>query len=330
MRCAVATACLIATAAGCGDNAPACGHVEVLDANRNIWGGHIAVNDDFFFYSDYDFYAAKLVLRQPLGQRQAYVVGAAGTLDRLGFGMAVDATNLYWATESDPVGYTLFATPLQGGPPINLTAISECTALGIAVDAVNVYAGAVRCNNGLGDIRSRVVVTPLDNSGPFELWNSAGSDVSAIAARDGIAYLATTAGLVRVDRFGTSETLDGRPSYHAEIDGDELYYSTQEAIIALPLTGGPAHTVYSFRTSVDEPRAFAVDDGELYISEPPQLVFVAPGREPESIVRNMGATITHMVAHRGQAYWATLAMPESIGLLDTFSGGVMRVSRPCD
>jgi hypothetical protein len=133
---------------------------------------------------------------------------------------------------------------------------------------------------------------------------------------------------VRVSALGT-QLLDGRPTFHAEVDNDELVYSTDEEVLALPLSGGTPRTRYTFRTSVDQPRAFATDGGDLYISEPPELIYLADGGTPTSIVDNMGAAITHIVARDGAAYWATLAVPESLGLLGTFSGGVMKVHRPC-
>ena len=152
--------------------------------------------------------------------------------------------------------------------------------------------------------------------------------MSAIAPVNGDIVIGTTAGLVRVSSLGTT-LLDGRAIYHVEVDNDEIVYSTEEEILAQPLSGGAPRTRYSFRTPVDQPRAFATDGGDLYISEPPELIYLADGGTPTPIVNNMGAAITHITARDGAAYWATLAMPESLGLLGTFSGGVLKVHRPC-
>ena len=318
-------------AAGCGDNASACGALELLDANRNIWVGHIAVDDERVYYSDYDNgFGTHLVFRQPKDGGQALVIAARDEFARFGFGMAVDASYLYWTAEAEPVGYTLWATPVLGGRTFDLTGVSGCTAHGIAVDSINAYAGAVRCNNGTSDVHSRVMAVPHNGTGPFEIWSSADADVSEIAAVDGTVFIATTAGLVRIDAFGTRDLLDGRPSYHVEINGDELLYSTQEDIRALPLAGGAPRTLFTFRTSITNPRPFASDGGDLYVAEPPELVFVpAGGGAPMSIVHDMGAAITHIVARGGSAYWTTLALPGSLGIPGTFSGGVLRVRRPC-
>jgi hypothetical protein len=329
MRCALALG-LAACSAGCGDNEPACGHVQLLAGNRNIWGGHIAVDAERVYYSDYNNGAGThLVFRQPRDGGQALVIAARDRFSRFGFGMGVDASLLYWAAESDLGGYNLLATPVLGGPTADVASISTCTGSGIAVDRLNAYAGAIRCRDGAIELPSRVIAVPHDGSGKFEVWQSASADVAAIAARDGTIWIATTGGLVRVSNSGT-ELLDGRPSYHVVIANDELVYSTDEAVKSMPLAGGTARTLYSFTSSIAQPRAFAVDGSDLYVSEPPSLVLVTLGAEPQAVVADMGGAITHVAATGGAAYWATLALPGSLGLFDTFSGGVLRVRRPCE
>lgn len=323
MRVAVA-ACL-AACAGCGDNEPPCGHVAVLDANRNIWAGHIAVDGENVFYSDYDNgVGTHLVFRQPREGGQPLVIAARGETHRFGFGMAIDDAFLYWSAESEPIGYTLFATPVLGGRSVQLGALSECTASGIAVDTVGAYAGAIRCN----EMPARVIAVPHDGSGARTIWESVDADVSALAAFAGDVFIATTAGLWRVTPLAT-ELLDGHAIYHVVVEGDELVYSTEEAILALPLAGGAPRTLHEYRTPITEPRPFAVDAGDLYIAEPPELVFLPRDGMPTPIVRDIGAPVTHITARDGAAYWPTLAVPGSLGLIGTFSGGVMRVDRPC-
>jgi hypothetical protein len=325
MRRALLVLCL----AGCGDNAPACGYVQLLTVNRNIWGGHIAVDDERVYFSDYNNgIGTHLVFRQPRDGGQALVIGARGESSRFGFGMTVDGDVLYWSAENEPAGYSLLATPRLGGTTVELSAVSECTAHGVAVDAVNAYAGAVRCNNGVTDVPARVTAVPKTTGMSREIWTSTTADVSDLVAVDGIVFIATTAGLVRVTETAT-ELLDGRPSYHVVIAGDELIYSTEEAILSRPLGDGEPHTLYSFRTPISQPRAFGVDGTDLYIAEPPEMIFLPRGGEPTPLVDDMGAAITHIVARDGYAYWATLAVPGSIALLGTYSGGVMRVARPC-
>jgi hypothetical protein len=316
--------------AGCGDNDPPCGHVQLMSANRNIWGGHIALDDERIYFSDYENGArTRLIFRQPRDGGQELVIAARDTFSRFGFGMAVDATYLYWAAESPLIGFTLFATPRLGGATLELSGISPCTGSGIAVDRFNAYAGAVRCSDGSRDFASSVIAVPHDGSGVFEVWSSTSADVSAIAALDGTIWIATSGGLYRVSNTGTV-LLDGRPSYHVVIAGGQLFYSTDEAVKVRPLTDGTAQTLYAFTTSIEQPRAFAVDGTDIYISEPPSLRLIAGDAEPVILVGDMGAAVTHVVAGNGSAYWATLAAPGSLGLFNSFSGGVFRVRRPCN
>jgi hypothetical protein len=321
----IALAACLAAAAGCGDNAPTCGHVDIIDANRNIWGGQIAVDDRFVYYSDYDNGAGThLLFRQLREGGDRLVIGSRGVTSMLGYGMASDGRYVYWTAEVEPTGYHLLATPALGGRTLDLTAISACTAHGVAVDDVHAYAGSICCDG----LPSHVVAAAHDGSGVREIWSSADADVSSIAGDRGDAYIATTAGLWRVSAAG-SELLDGRPTYHVVVDGDELVYSTEERILARPLAGGFPRTLYTFTTPITQPRAFAADAGDLYVSEPPRMIFVPREGEPEPLVRDMGAAITHMAARDGVAYWSTLAVPASLGVPGTYSGGVFRVVRPC-
>lgn len=324
MRIAIAVG--VAVASGCGDNAPLCGHVQVLEAHRNIWAGHIAVDSERVYFSDYDNGAGtRLVFRQPRDGGQPLVIAARPETSRLGFGMAVDDRHLYWTAEADFAGYTLFATPLLGGRTLDLSRVSDCTASGIAIDSVAIYVGAIRC----GDVPARVVAVPRDGSDAREIWSSETSDVTSIVSLDGDVVIATTTGLVRVTATG-SELLDGRPTYHVVRAGDELVYSTEERVLARPVAGGAPRTLYTFRTPITEVRAFAVDGGDLYIAEPPEMIFLPAGGEPTRLVRDIGTGVTHIVARDGAAYWSTFALRGTIGLLGTFSGGVLRVDRPCD
>jgi hypothetical protein len=322
MRIALAVG--LAACTGCGDNEPACGRTVVMSQLRNIWGGQIAVDDERVYYSDYDNGAGThLIFRQPREGGQELVIGARGR-NRFGYGMASDGERLYWTGESDLLGYTLQATPVLGGRSQELATLSTCTAHGVAVDAVAAYAGAIRC----GGEPSRVLAAPHDGSMVREIWSSPDADVSSIAALDGTAWLATSAGLVRVSATA-AELVDGSAIYHVEIDGDDIVYSTQEEILAVPLAGGAPRTLYTFATPITQLRVFASDAGDLYVSEPPELVFVPRGGTPVVLVQDMGAAITELVARDGAAYWPTLAAPGTLGLLGTFSGAVMRVPKPC-
>lgn len=324
MRLALAAS--LAACVACGDNEPPCGHVEILDAYRNIWSGQIAVDDRFVFYTDYDNgVGTHLLFRQLREGGDRLVIGARGYDASLGYGMASDGQSVYWAADDGTVGYSLLASPVLGGSTSVLGGISACTAHGIAFDDVNVYAGSIRCDQE----PARVIAARRDGSGASEIWTSLDADVSSLAAVGGEALIATTAGLYRVSPTATT-LLDGRPTYHVEVDGDRIIYSTEEEIFAQPLAGGAPQTLYTFETPITQPRAFASDAGDLYISEPPRMIFVAAGGTPQPLVQDMGAAITHVAARDGAAYWSTLAVRESLGLPGSFSGATMRVRRPCD
>lgn len=316
----------LAASAGCGDNQPSCGHVRVLEEYRNIWPGQIAVDAERVYFSDYDNGAGThLVFRVPRDGGQPLVIAARGESQRFGDGMAVHDTTVYWTGENEPTGYNLIATPVLGGRSEPLVELSPCSARGVAVDEVAAYAGTIRC----ADTPAHVAAVPFDGSGARQVWSSSNADVAALAAFAGTVFVATTAGLYRVTTAET-ELLDGHPTHHVVIDGDDLVYSTDEQILARPLVGGTPRTLYTFRTPIGEPRAFASDSGDLYIAEPPSLVFVPRGGAPQPLVRDIGATVTHVVAKDGAAYWATSAVPESLGIEGTFSGAVLRVDRPCE
>jgi hypothetical protein len=317
--------------AGCGDNGPSCGFVTLLDAYRNIWPGHIAVDAERVYYSDFgNLVGTHLVFRQPREGGQPLVIAAADVDERFGYGMAVHDDLLWWAGESQMIGYTLFATPVLGGRSDPRVTFSTCTPNGIAVDAVAAYAGSIRCDMN----PSRVLAVRHTDGVPNTIWESTEADVQGIAAVDGTAYIATTGGLFRVTETATgieTETIDGRSTYHVVHAGLEIIYSTQEQIIAHPLPGGGApRTLYTFRTAIDQPRAFAVDGTDLYIAEPPELVFLPRNGSPTTIVSDIGLVVTHMTARDGAAYWSALIAPGSPGVPGGFAGAVFRVARPCD
>lgn len=315
----------LAVCAGCGDNLPECGFVHTLAANRNIWGGQIAVDDTLVYYSDYDNgIGTHLIFRQPREGGQKLVIAARDETSRFGYGMATDDTYLYWTAEIAEAGYTLFATPRLGGASIQLGLVGMCTAHGVAVDSINAYAGSIRCNGS----PAQVIAAPHAGGGGGVIWSSTDADVSAIAARNGEAVIATTNGLFRVTPTAT-ELLDGHSTYQVVIVGDDIVFSTTEAVIAMPYAGGAQRTLYTFHTPVSQPRAFAIDGDDLYVVEPPELVYVHTGDKPITLVEDMGLAITHIAARDGSAYWPTLAVPGSPAVLDAFNGAVFRVTPPC-
>lgn len=196
----------------------------------------------------------------------------------------------------------------------------------VAVDEVAAYAGSINCDAG----PAIVTAVPHDGTPQHELWSSMDADVQGIAAAGGEVWIATTEGLVHVHADGTQELVDPQPSYQAIVQGDQLYYSTNEKIAVMPLAGGAPHRLYTYAAPILDPRPFAIDTGDLYIALGRQLLFLpAGGSEPQVLVHDMGAAITNVTARDGAVYWPTLVAPSQLELLDTFSGGVFRAVRPC-
>jgi hypothetical protein len=60
------------------------------------------------------------------------------------------------------------------------------------------------------------------------------------------------------------------------------------------------------------------------------MLFVPLGsRTPQVLVNDLGS-VSEIVARDGYAYWSALVFPNAPGGLDTFSGAIARVARPCD
>ena len=316
-------------AVGCGDNATDCGYSHVLTQLRNIWAGQLAVGDANVYYSDYDVDGAgtHVVFRQPRNGSPEIAIGVRPVNHAFGFGMAVDDTYIYWTAQADPTGYALFATPLEGGRALQIATLPSCDPHGLAADARYRYAGWARCNNGGSDVPAAVIAVAGDGTAT-KIWESSTADVEELATRDGTLFIATTGGLYRVAGTDTM-LLEGTSTHRVQLMADEVVYSTDEGIFARPLGGGLARRLYTFATASDEPRAFAIDDAGLYVSEPPRIVYVANGGEPVPVVENPGSGIAHLIARDHDVYWSANAMFGSPGTPYSFSGGVMRATAPC-
>ena len=56
----------------------------------------------------------------------------------------------------------------------------------------------------------------------------------------------------------------------------------------------------------------------------------ATSAQPVELVEDAGTMVAYLFARDRVAYWSALALPNTLGLADTQSGGVMRVIAPCD
>lgn len=325
--------CLLALGvlAGCGDNAVDCGFAHGLTSIRNIWPLQLALDDTYVYYSDYnnDGVGTHVVWRQARLGGQEIAIAARPRGLSFGGGMAVDETHLYWTAGIDPAGYAIFATPREGGNTIELAAFGNtCEARGVAVDATAVYGGSIRCN----DLPAQVIRVLRDGTTTV-IWTSMVADVEDIAAHDGRVYIATTMGLVEIVA-DVPMLVDGHPTRRLQVTPDQLLYSTDEGVFERAHTGGSeriARRLYIFETEISNTRAFALDEAGLYVSEPPRIMFVpTPNAEGQELIVDAGEGVEYLRAHRRNAYWAALTLPGEISFPNSFSGGVLRVTAPCD
>lgn len=321
----VALALLVAVT-GCGDNGPSCGYVDILLGLRNVWAPQFAVDDNYLYYADYDVdgFGTQFVIRMNHGGGGIRALATRPPFEReFGLGLTVDATSVYWTGSSQPTGFSLYASPIAGGQTSELTTLPACTPYAVAVSDSEVFAGTTSCDDQpsqvfavtKADKQSRVAWT----GGQFD------GDVRALAATADTLYVGTTVALFAVRASGTQVVRADGAVRHIEIHDDVVYYSVENAGI---YAGGDR--IYTYDRATKGEGAFSVDGDDLYVAEPPRMMFqTLTDRHPRVVVENLGQTVT-IAAHGGFAYWSALAQPGSAGPLDTFSGGIARVSRPCD
>ena len=320
----VALALLVAVT-GCGDNGPSCGHVDVLLGLRNVWAPQFAVDDNYVYYSDYDVdgYGTQFVLRMNHTGGGIRALASRPQFEQdFGIGLAVDATTVFWTGSSQPTGFSLYASPIEGGQTSELTALPECTPFAIAFNDTEVFAGSASCD----DNPSQVVAVARADRQSRVAWTGGqfDGDVRALAATADTLYVGTTVALFAVRASGTQLIKADGAVRHIEVHDGVVYYSVEDVGI---FAGG--ERIYSYDPDTSGEGAFSLDGEDLYVAEPPRMMFqTLSDRKPQVVVENLGRSVT-IAAQGGFAYWSALAQPGSVGPLDTFSGGISRVSRPC-
>jgi hypothetical protein len=200
-----------------------------------------------------------------------------------------------------------------------------CLPFAIATSPANVYVGMAGC----GSITSRVFVLGADQP----VWTAGmnDGDVRSLAYGGDTLFIGTSIGLFAVRPSGTEVITAGNPVRHLEVHGDQLYYASEhEGVYRTPITGGARERLYAYAQDADRQGPFSVEGDDLYVSEPPQMLFVPlTSRTPQVLVNDTGS-VSEIVARDGYAYWTALVYPNSPGGLDTFSGAIARVARPCD
>jgi hypothetical protein len=327
MRRVAIVAAALAGLTACGDNGPACGHVELLVGDRNIWSPMFAVDDRFIYYADYDIDGdgTALVIR---GSREGGGLQALGQLaygETFGNGLAYDDLNVYWTGSTDEQSYfRLLVSPRAGGSAFPVLDLS-CVPFGVTASASNVYVGMAAC----GTHTSRVIA--LSTGQPAWTAGANDGDVRALATSGDTLFIGTSIALFAVRPSGTDVITAGNPIRHLEVHDDQLYYGMEhDGIYRTPVGGGPRERLYAYDPEGERQGAFSVEGDDLYVAEPPHMLFVPLGsRTPQILVNDLGS-VSEIVARDGHAYWSALVFPNSPGGLDTFSGAIARVARPCD
>jgi len=326
----VAAAALVLAA--CGDNGPACGHVEVLVGSRNVWSPMFAVDDRFIYYADYDVdgFGTQFLLRasrdggglQALSQIQYY--------EMFGTGLTYDDTNLFWTAsrEGDGLGYALYASPLGGGQ-FPIADLPACVPFGVTTSSTEVFAGMAGCD------AFPARVTAVDKATNVEriAWEAGmnDGDVRTLAFAGDTLFIGTSIALFAVRPSGTEVITAGNAVRHFEVHDDLLYYSEEhDGIFRMPVAGGARERLYTFQPTGERQGVFSIEGDDLYVAEPPQMLFMTlTSRTPSVVVNDVGA-VSEIVARDGYAYWSSLVFANAPGGLDTFSGAIARVARPCD
>jgi hypothetical protein len=332
MRRVAALAALVLTAA-CGDNEPACGHVEVLIGGRNVWSPMFAVDDRFIYYADYDLdgFGTKLMLR---GSREGGGLQSLGQIpnyEMFGNGLAYDETTLYWTASrlQDGLGYALYQSPRAGGSEFLISNLPPCLPFGVATSPTEVFVGMAACDTFPARVTAVDKVAHTDRVA-WEAGMNDG-DVRALAFANDTLFIGTSIALLAVRPTETTVITAGSPVRHLEIHDGFLYYSeASNGIYRTPLAGGIRERLYEYEETDERQGPFSLEGEDLYVAEPPQMLLVPlSSREPSVVVKNLGS-VSEIAARDGHAYWSALVLPGATGGLDTFSGGIERVSRPCD
>lgn len=328
-RAAIAAALALAA---CGDNEPACGHVELLVGERNVWAPMFAVDDHAMYYADYDIdgFGTALLLRASREGGGLQSLGQLNYGELFGNGLAYDDRNVYWTgSDFEQTAYKVFASPRAGGARFAIGDLPGCVPFGVTTSPTEVFVGSAACES----FAARV--TAIDKvTGDARIAWTAGmydGDVRTLAYAGDTLFIGTSIALFAVRPSGIEVLTAGNPVRHLEVHDDTLYYSeAHDGVYRVPVAGGTRERLYAYAAGDEHQGPFAVDGDDLYISEPPHMVFVPLSTgAPQVIVNDVGA-LSEISAREGYAWWSALVFPNSPGGLDTFSGAIARVARPCD
>jgi hypothetical protein len=214
------------------------------------------------------------------------------------FGIAVDATNVYWATADG----TVRTVPLDGGSPTTL--VTGLSSVAMAIDSTNVYLGmfpsgvavvpkvggslttlasSPQVGAGMLAVDATSVYFVDEQAGEVAKIPLGGGAVSVLASGLGLpttgfaidttsAYVLTTVngvgGILSVPLDGGTPTtlLSGlviAGGIHIAVEGATLYYANGDSVQAMPRTGGMPVTLAS---DIISNGAIAVDGTNVYVT----------------------------------------------------------------
>ena len=222
----VALAAVVLTAA-CGDNGPACGYIDVIVGERNVWAPMLAIDDQYVYYADYDIDGAgtRLMLRGSRDGGGLRSLGQIGYTDFFGNGLAYDDRNLYWTATSMPTGYSLYISPRAGGAPFPLAALPECVPFGVTTSDTEIFVGMAACQ----DVPASVTAISKADSSARVAWQAGmyDGDVRALAFAGDRLFIGTSIALFAVDASGPTVITAGNPVRHLEVHDDLLFFLSQ-------------------------------------------------------------------------------------------------------
>jgi hypothetical protein len=195
---------------------------------------------------------------------------AYGASEFAGGSVAVDATSVYWASDSiHGVGTgAVMKVPIGGGDPVTLAG-GQDPGYGIAVDATNVYW----INRNNLDATGTVMKVPITGGAPTQLAYSPDSpsfitiDATHVYWTDTVKSAGgqVTSKVMMVPiSGGNATTLVSGPGYFGliAVDATSAYLSSQDGTITkMPIGGGNPVTLASGQ---DKAMGFAMDATDLY------------------------------------------------------------------